>query len=215
MRTIGGSGAQTINDTYMSNHTLWMITPGLPDDIISKLPSNVCEFLQLNRNRDKIFVACAKIFKNHFDGDFDLRLFQTMQANLLPQVLGWVGVDCAVEEEERDECSDIIESENVVEQEMGSDSDESETDEARSVDSYGGTNCWQDWWYDNSPLPEFYAVGSWVHYRKCCISPSRPQFNKLAIIYRIVRHVSLLIERASTPEHSTQTTFTIYRHTCL
>lgn len=160
MRTIGGSGAQTINDTYMSNHTLWMITPGLPDDIISKLPSNVCEFLQLNRNRNKIFVACAKIFKNHFDGDFDLRLFQTMQANLLPQVLGWVGVDCAVEEEERDVCSDIIESENVVEQEMGSDSDESETDEARSVDSYGGTNCWQDWWYDNSPLPEFCAVGS-------------------------------------------------------
>lgn len=74
------SGVQTINDTYMSNHTLWMVTPGLPGKLISILPANVYEFLQLDRNCDKIFVARAKIFNinNHFEGDFDLRLFQTI-----------------------------------------------------------------------------------------------------------------------------------------
>jgi hypothetical protein len=86
-RIIGSSGAQTINDTYMSNHTLWMITPGIPSKIINKLPTNVYEFLQLNRNADKTFVAQAKFFKNHFDGEFDLHLFQAMNVNILPHVL--------------------------------------------------------------------------------------------------------------------------------
>ena len=44
--------------------------------------------------------------------------------------------------------------------EMGLDSEESGTDEARSVDSYGGDDCLQDWWYDNSHLSELYAFGS-------------------------------------------------------
>jgi hypothetical protein len=76
--------------------------------------------------------------------------------------------------------------------EMGLDSEESGTDEARSVDSYGGDDCLQDWWYDNSHLSELYAFGSII-----TESVIRPEFNRLAIIYRIVRHVnSLLIERA-------------------
>jgi hypothetical protein len=49
---------------------------------------------------------------------------------------------------------------------MGLDSEESGTDEARSVDSYGGDDRWQDWWYDNSPLSELYAFGSYDHYSK-------------------------------------------------
>jgi hypothetical protein len=181
--TIGGSLAQTINDTYMSHNTLWMITPGLPGDLISKLHTNVYKFLQLNRNCDKMFVARAKIFKNHFEGDFDLRLFQTMHANLLPQVLGWVGGDCAIEEEERDVCSDTIGSENVVDHEMGSDNDES----GKAVDSDGGDDRWQDWWCDHSPLSYSYGVGSYDHYRRANISPPRPEFNRLSIIYHIVR----------------------------
>jgi hypothetical protein len=200
-RIIGGSGAQTINDTYMSNHTLWMIENGLPGDLINILPTNVYEFLQLNRNADKMFVARAKIFKIHFDGDFDLHLFQAMNVNILPHVLQWVGGDCAVEDEEEcDVNSDTIGSENVEDHDMGSGSDESGIDEARSDDSYGGEVevQWQDWWYDHSPLPGGYAVGSYDHYRMCNISPPRPEFNKLAIIYRIVRHVPLvLIERGA------------------
>jgi hypothetical protein len=197
-RTIGGSGVQTINDTYMSNHTLWMVTPGLPDKLISKLPANVYEFLQLNRNCDKTFVARAKIFNNHFKGDFDLRLFQPMQATILPQVLGWVGGDCAFEEEELDVCSGIIGHGNVEDHDMDSGSDESGIDEAETVDSDGGNDRWQDWWYDNSPLPNGYGVGSYDHYRRLNISPPRPEFNRLSIIYRIVRHVPLLlIERGA------------------
>ena len=191
-RTIGGSGVQTINDTYMSNHTLWMVTPGLPGDLISKLPANVYEFLQLNRNCDKTFVARAKIFKNHFDGEFDLRLFQSMQATILPQVLGWVGGDCAVE----DVCSDTIGSGNVEGYDMDSGSDESGIDESETVD--GVDDRWQDWWYDNSPLPHGWGQGSYEDYRRRNISPPRPEFNRLSIIYRIVRHVPLvMIERGA------------------
>jgi hypothetical protein len=200
-RTIGGSGAQTINDTYMSNHTLWMIEPGLPSEIVKKFPSNVCEFLQLNRNCDKKFVARAKIFKNHFDGDFDLHLFQSMKVKILPHVLQWVGGDCAVEDDkECDVNSDTIGSENVEDHDMGSGSDEIGIDEARSVNGYGVEVevQWQDWWYDNSPLPDGWGEGSYEDYRRRNISPPRPEFNRLSIIYRIVRHVPLvLIERGA------------------
>jgi hypothetical protein len=201
-RIIGGSGAQTINDTYMSNHTLWMIRNGLPAVFMKILPSNVYEFLQLNRNADKTFVARAKIFKNHFDGDFDLHLFQSMKVNILPHVLQWVGGDCAVEDDEEcDVNSDTIGSENVEDHDMGLGDDESGIDEARSDDSYGGEVevQWQDWWYDNSPLPDWgYVQGTYNHYRAANISPPRPEFNRLAIIYRIVRHVPLvLIERGA------------------
>jgi len=198
-RIIGSSGEQTINDTYLSNHTLWMIKNGLPGDLINILPNNLYEFLQLNRNADKTFVARAKIFKNHFDGDFDLHLFQSMKVNILPHVLHWVGGDCAVkDEEECDVNSDTIGSENVEDHDMGSGSDESGNDEARSDDSYGGEVevQWQDWWYDHSPLPGGYGGGSYEHYRSDNISPPRPEFNRLSIIYRIVRHVPLVsIER--------------------
>jgi hypothetical protein len=204
-RTIGSSGAQTINATYMSNHTLWMIRNGLPAVLMKILPSNVYEFLQLNRNADKTYVARAKIFKNHFDGDFDLHLFQSMKVNILPHVLQWVGGDCAVEEEEEcDVNSDTIGSGNVEDHDMDSGSDESGIDEAETVDSddsYGGEVevQWQDWWYDHSPLPDWgYVQGTYNHYRMANISPPRPEFNRLAIIYRIVRHVPLvLIERGA------------------
>jgi hypothetical protein len=203
-RTIGSSGAQTINATYMSNHTLWMIRNGLPAVLMKILPSNVYEFLQLNRNADKTYVARAKIFKNHFDGDFDLHLFQSMKVNILPHVLQWVGGDCAVEEEEEcDVNSDTIGSGNVEDHDMDSGSDESGIDEAETVDSddsYGGEVevQWQDWWYDHSPLPDGYGHGSYDHYRSANISPPRPEFNRLSIIYRIVRHVPLLlIERGA------------------
>jgi len=84
-----------------------MIEPGLPSEIVKKFPSNVCEFLQLNRNCDKKFVARAKIFKNHFDGDFDLHLFQSMKVKILPHVLQWVGGDCAVEDKEECDVNSI------------------------------------------------------------------------------------------------------------
>jgi hypothetical protein len=110
-------------------------------------------------------------------------------------------VDCVVEDEEEcDVNSDTIGSENVEDHGMGSgSSDESGIDEAESVDSDGVDDHWQDWWYDHSPLPDWgYAVGSYDHYRMCNISPPRPEFNRLAIIYRIVRHVPLvLIERGA------------------
>jgi hypothetical protein len=123
-----------------------------------------------------------------------------MKVNILPHVLQWVGRDCAVEDDEEcDVNSDTIGSENVEDHDMGSGSDESGIDEARSDDSYGGEVevQWQDWWYDHSPFFGGYAVGSYDHYRAANISPPRPEFNKLAIIYRIIRHVPLvLIERA-------------------
>lgn len=121
-----------------------------------------------------------------------------MKANILPQLLGWVGGDCAFEEEELDVNSDTIGSGNVEDHEMDSGSDESGIDEAETVDSDGGNDRWQDWWYDNSPLPNAFGVGSYDHYRRRYISPPRPEYNRLSIIYRIVRHVPLvLIERGA------------------
>lgn len=83
-----------------------------------------------------------------------------MKSNILPQVLGWVSGDCAVEDEELGVCSDIIGNGNFEDHDMDSGSDESGIDEAKTVDSDGGDDRWQDWWYDHSPLSNCNGVGS-------------------------------------------------------
>lgn len=92
----------SINDTYLSNHTLCIISSyGRVKVAGSRLydedgliPSRLLALIELNGTGDnKNLVARQKILDCHFSGDFNMEPFveSDMEMKMFPQVLGWVG----------------------------------------------------------------------------------------------------------------------------
>jgi len=75
----------SIEAIFESNHTLHYVGRSLDHNITSSL--------QLNENQDKKQVARQKIIQHYFlkDEDVDVREFVTMDMNVLPQAMTWIG----------------------------------------------------------------------------------------------------------------------------
>jgi hypothetical protein len=84
----------TINNTYTSNHTLCELHDynGIGNNIVQ-----LSQYLDMNRNVDKKFVACQKVLRYHFFSDkFSMVQFEGMEPDLLMRSLffldKWVDV---------------------------------------------------------------------------------------------------------------------------
>ncbi|EJK65721.1 hypothetical protein THAOC_13393, partial [Thalassiosira oceanica] len=77
----------SIMETYLSNHTLFMINAYNP------LPAGLTELLEFNRDYPKR-AARLKVLDVHFAPEFDMnaiRPFLEMDMKLLPQAIDWIG----------------------------------------------------------------------------------------------------------------------------
>jgi hypothetical protein len=77
----------SIEATLESNHALHYVSGGSLSD------HNIISSLRLNENQDKKEVARQKIIHNHFlkDDGVDVTKFVTMEMNVLPRAMAWIG----------------------------------------------------------------------------------------------------------------------------
>ncbi|KAL7527899.1 hypothetical protein ACHAWF_002351 [Thalassiosira exigua] len=81
----------SIEKTHSSNHTLQSLGKlRRRDDFVTL---GLMKDLEMNRHRDKNFVARQKIVEHYFRLDFQMRPFATMKLGILPFLLSWVGND--------------------------------------------------------------------------------------------------------------------------
>ena len=82
----------SINATFNSNHTLQrIIDPNYRDE--SRLPYDLQNLLQLNRENTKFETARRKILQGHFSGDISIQPFIEMDLNALPNAIAWMARD--------------------------------------------------------------------------------------------------------------------------
>mmetsp|Transcript_30172 Transcript_30172/g.51371 ORF Transcript_30172/g.51371 Transcript_30172/m.51371 type:complete len:460 (-) Transcript_30172:34-1413(-) len=93
---------ESINETYLSNHTFCMVASfcktrtigSRPYDDDGVIPSRLLSLCELNCiSNDKNAVARPKILDCHFNDDFNIEPFveENMALNVLPYLFGWLG----------------------------------------------------------------------------------------------------------------------------
>ncbi|KAL9180027.1 hypothetical protein ACHAXT_007997 [Thalassiosira profunda] len=87
--------SSSINATYQSNHVLQRLWGQLRNHCVNRLglPYDLLFSLRANKGTNKANAARKKIFYFHLRGDFDLAIFLSMDVEVLPTVLGWIGKD--------------------------------------------------------------------------------------------------------------------------
>jgi len=78
------------NKTYASNHTLQDLGYDIPEEVGDEL----CPYLHLNKNKDKVEVARQKILQTHFSSSEDDTAMQElldMELEVIPSAIAWIG----------------------------------------------------------------------------------------------------------------------------